>query len=1234
MGTGGLASRVEKEPTSPYIFRNEMICCSARPARWPVRSVAIGLAVAVTLAAGEPPQAMEFRPGSVNRLEDLPRGRFRLQVERLALPARERALAWLRGFHFTASDLESIHADAEGGIYYADTFQLEPIAASVAPPPSEREAAVPISPFPTNLVYHSRPGAPNVLFLNFSGENVSSTAWNTSLNRSIIPAVAFSTDADDTTFSDAEQLAIKRIWQRVAEDYAPFNLDVTTERPAVFGSRTAHALITRNTDANGQPNPSSDSGGVAYVGVFGSVSYATYRPAWIYHNNLANNESYIAESAAHEIGHNLGLSHDGRTDGTEYYGGHGSGDISWGPIMGTGYNRNVSQWSKGDYYLANNSQDDLATIAGRISYRTDDHGNTAAAATGLLALGGTNISSTTPETDPANTNTANKGVLERNTDVDVFSFVTGDGPVTLAVNPWLTPAGLTRGGNLDILLELHDEVGALVATNNPASQTQARIDATLTEGLYYLHVRNSGAGDPFSSTPTGYTGYASIGQYFVTGIVVASSYVIPPQAELAVANITQIGAGPLRFTVTYRDNSAIDVASISGNDVRITGPKAYDRGGRLISVNDPANGTPRLATYEIDPLAGGVWTDADNGLYTILMQSNQVSDIEGAWVAPGALGQFTVSVPRPVYFANFDTNPGWTLEPDWEYGTPAYSSGGPTAGFTGSKIVAYNLSGNYENRLSAKYATTPPIDCAGASTLTLRFRRWLRLKRGDTAVIQISTNGTAWTEVWSAPRQVTDGSWQEIQHALPSWTDGSPSLQLRWGMASGVSQNDLGWNLDDVEIIAGGSIDTTPPTATLSAANLTRGGSPSHTFTVTYTDDTGVRAASLTSSNLVVTGPNAYSNTVEFVGVDATSDGTPRTATYAMPAPGETWGPADNGTYDIVIQEGEVADVFNNAISEALLGSLVVDIPESLQALVVSTTTISVPEGSNATFTVRLAEPPSTAVTVAVARVSGDGDLRVLSGGTLVFDSSNWSNPAPVTLAALIDEDSENGSAAFECASPGLLPISVLATEIEPPLTYSVAASANNDAWGSVNPATGDYAPGSAIQLAAVPARYFQFIQWTGDYTGANNPLSLVVQSNVVVQAVFAELLTTSYPTPLWWLASFGFTNDFETAVTNIGANGFALWQSQVAGLDPNDPNSQLRLSLDGLGGENAYVLNWATVTGRVYSIYQSSNLLDGFVIIPGASNLAPSIQSWTNGAPGGLSTRFHQIEVRRLDAP
>ena len=294
-----------------------------------------------------PQRPREFLPGALKRLEELPQGRFRAQLDRLTPAAKQRALTRLQHFHFTELDLESLHADSAGGIFYADSFMLEAVPTETEP--RNVTKVFTIEPASTNLTFHSRPGASNVLFLNFTGEEVSGTAWNAAVGRDLIPAMAFSTDADYSTFSDAEQLTIKRIWQRVAEDFAPFDIDVTTERPSAFGPRIALALITRNTDANGLPNPAATAGGVAYVDVFGSGDYTNHQPAWIYFDNLCRVESYIAEAVSHEIGHNLGLSHDAQTDGSYYYSGHGCRNTSWGPIMGSSYGRNVSQWSRGEY---------------------------------------------------------------------------------------------------------------------------------------------------------------------------------------------------------------------------------------------------------------------------------------------------------------------------------------------------------------------------------------------------------------------------------------------------------------------------------------------------------------------------------------------------------------------------------------------------------------------------------------------------------------------------------------------------------------------------------------------------------------------------------------------------------------------------------------------------------------------------------------------------------------------
>ena len=969
--------------------------------------------VFVAVAAGAfgqpaPSRSREFPPGAMKRIEDLPAGRFRAQIDRLPPAGRQRALEWLQGFHFTELDLDSLHADAEGGVFYVDHFTIPPKPAAASTPVTAA-SSVPVSPFPDNLVFHSRPGAPNTLYLNFTGESVSGTLWNSSLGRTPIPAQVFSTDADFTTYSDTEQLIIKRVWQRVSEDYAPFDIDVTTERPATFTTRTAMALVTESTDANGAVNPSgATAGGVAYVNVFASGTYATYRPAWIYTDNLANTASYIAEAVSHEIGHNMGLSHDGQTgDPSGYYGGHGTGDTSWGPIMGTGYDRNVSQWSKGEYYLANNSEDDLAIIAGKITYRADDHGDTRATATPLVITGGTNIVSSTPENDPANTSPVNKGVLERNTDVDVFSFVTGSGPVNLTVNPWISPSG-TRAGNLDILLELYDATGTLVLTNNPFSTTYASIQTTLSEGLYYLYVRNTGVGNPLSSTPDGYTAYGSVGQYFISGSLV----VAPPQAQLQVADITQIGVGMQQFTVIYSGNVPVDVTTIDSSDLRIIGPNNYDRLAQFVSVDIASNGSPRVVTYSAGPPVGGVWSNADNGLYTIAMLSQQVKDTDGASVTPKQLGLFTVNVPTAVYSDKLDALSGWTLDSGWEFGVPRYAPGtGPTSGFTGTNIIGYNLGGNYaRNIFPTRYATTPVIDGSTATSLTLRFQRWLRVKNGDTANIQISANGSAWTDVWTAPGNVLDGAWQQVQYDLPGFAVGSASVQVRWGMASdgsSISQNDIGWNFDDVEILRGGAA-----------------------------------------------GPFATN--------------------------------------------------------------------------------------------------------------------------------------------------------------------------------FALTATANNPLWGAVSPSGATYAMGLPGQVTATPATYYRFASWTGDASVTNNPLTVVLNSNLAVQAVFAEIVTTNHPTPYWWLASYGYTQNFETVVTNLGGNKMPLWQSYVAGLNPNDPASQLRLSLTPGSNGASVVLNWVSVTGRVYTVSSSTNLSTGFLTLANATNLPFPVNRITNAVGPSSPMKLYRLEVQK----
>ncbi len=496
-----------------------------------IRRLSIGIAsallVLVLAPAPSPAQAAaggvaRFAPGQLRSIDQLPPGQLRRKIESLSPQAQANALHWLQKISLTGADYDQLRSDIGGGIFVADN-QSVPAAATRAKGSVSASAGsgtvsaafVPADAFKL----HSRPGASNRVYLDFDGHTFTNTAWGAGT----FVAVAFSQDADRTTFSDTERGAIIDIWHRVAEDLAPFNIDVTTEEPTTFSNTTGRVIITEHTDANGVAMPAPGSGGVAYVNVFGASNYASfYSPAIVYADSLGPNvQTYIAEASSHEFGHNLGLSHDGTAvGGAAYYGGLGSGLVSWAPIMGNGYYNNVTEWSKGEYPDANQTQDDLAIIAAKLGYRADDHGNAIGSGTALVVNPDGTVDSTNPELDPYNLLPQNKGVIGSATDVDVFSFSAGAGPLTLTVKPaWeaFYRATTRRGANLDVGLELRDNAGGLVASNDPNTDTMATVSATVAAGTYHLLVTG------VANAVTPYSTYGSVGEYFINGSITTGS---------------------------------------------------------------------------------------------------------------------------------------------------------------------------------------------------------------------------------------------------------------------------------------------------------------------------------------------------------------------------------------------------------------------------------------------------------------------------------------------------------------------------------------------------------------------------------------------------------------------------------------------------------------------------------------------------------------------------------------
>ena len=418
-----------------------------------------------------------------------------------------------------------------------------------------------LQPLDQTFLLHSRPGAKRTIYLNFKGATLTGTAWNDAAGVATIHAPPFDLDGLPYSFSATELQRIQGIWQRVAEDYAPFDVDVTTEAPApaaltradstdtVFGTTV---LITRSSGVY-----SCTCGGIAYVGAFDDVG-DFHKPVLVFHDQLgAGAATYVAEATSHETGHAVGLSHDGR--GTEgYYSGHGSGATGWAPIMGLGYYQPVVQWSQGEYLGADNPQDDFAVMQSYgLPLRADDHGDTPATATVLTGTRSGGM-----------TTAAVGGVIERSTDVDLFAFSAAAGTVSVVLAP------AARSANLDAVVTLHDSAGVVIATANPGDALNATLTATLpAAGTYYVAVQGAGRGDPRLD---GYSRYGSVGQYALTVRFLTPAN-LAPTARMVVAPTT--GPAPLvvRFAGTGSADSDGSIASWSwtfGDGTAASGPAA------------------------------------------------------------------------------------------------------------------------------------------------------------------------------------------------------------------------------------------------------------------------------------------------------------------------------------------------------------------------------------------------------------------------------------------------------------------------------------------------------------------------------------------------------------------------------------------------------------------------------------------------------------------------------------
>lgn len=443
--------------------------------------------------------------------------------------AAEQAQVEVEPFKKAARSDKHMRLDRDGRALYV----CEALPAQVGPDTTPYTSTA-LYPLTQTFVLHSRPGAAKVIYLDFTGNVTTGTSWNSTYAAGAdITTPAFDTDGSPTTFSASEQAVIQEVWKRISEDYAPWDIDVTTADPGLEAIRRTSASDTSygvRCVIGGSSTQwlGAAAGGVAYIGSFSqSVTTTTTTndvPAFVFPVELSNNAKYISEAVSHEIGHTLGLYHSSQTNGNEYYAGH----ADWAPIMGVGYYSNVVQWTKGDYPLANNTQDQISLITQRVPRLTDEHGN--AATTASAVAGETLVAG---------------GVISDRSDADWFKITAGQGTVNvsgLAASP---------SANLKLSLSLVDEAGNVLATGT-SSGMNSNLSVPVLGGNYYIVADGVGTGDAL----TGYTDYSSIGRFSLSGSWTAATDTNVIPVALTTGTTPTSGTAPL--TVSFVGSSSYD----------------------------------------------------------------------------------------------------------------------------------------------------------------------------------------------------------------------------------------------------------------------------------------------------------------------------------------------------------------------------------------------------------------------------------------------------------------------------------------------------------------------------------------------------------------------------------------------------------------------------------------------------------------------------------------------------
>ena len=441
-------------------------------------------------------------------------------------------------------------------------------------------------------------------------------------------------------FTDEEAQLVFKIWHDVAENFAMFDINVTTVAPDKSKNPTAHILCSRGgssfaAQSWGEPDQEADrASALANVGYGRSLtsSYATHE--------LGHLVGLLPHQAAFDADGNLIDNYRtndewlrspflGSYDASSIYG-HWSNNTAVGGVV-------VDEVPR----MAADIVDKLESFgfAGGDGFRPDDHSNSFDQATKVEISGEVqylDLYELKAEKGEA------KGIIERFNDIDSFEFDWSGGHACISATATRCIADtFIFASSVGLRLKLFDQSGNIIATNfeeNPGD-TRAQISQDLPPGKYFVQV-------------SGAQGEGDMGSYFLR--------IIPP---LELSPIDSDGDGITDIEELEQGNDP-NSASDFGFDFGISS-EGWRRGGKAVSavVDNSGNLVVVAGATGARTLRSNLsFNGSEVPVLEIRYQSTGSGNLKLYWGVDSDTASYAYSSSRLITLPRYNSGDGWVTQ--------------------------------------------------------------------------------------------------------------------------------------------------------------------------------------------------------------------------------------------------------------------------------------------------------------------------------------------------------------------------------------------------------------------------------------------------------------------------------------------------------------------------------------------------------------------------------------------